>query len=84
MKTKDFSLNVTGTNAVCPVGETTGRDNINTGAIPVLSCEGACIRGEIARLAAWHLERRMRRPETPSPGAAGAAKDRRGAERAVS
>jgi len=43
---------VTGTNAVCPVGETTGRDNINTGAIPVLSCEGACIRGEIARLAA--------------------------------
>ena len=51
MKTKDFALNVTGTNAVCPVGETTGRDNINTGAIPVLSCEGACIRGEIARLA---------------------------------
>ena len=52
MKTKDFSLNVTGTNAVCPVGETTGRHNIATGAIPVLSCEGACIRGEIARLAA--------------------------------
>jgi len=52
MNTKDFSLNVTGTNAVCPVGETTGRNNINTGAIPVISCEGACIRGEIARLAA--------------------------------
>jgi len=40
------------TNAVCPIGETTGKKNISESKIPVLSCEGACIRGEIARLAA--------------------------------
>jgi len=40
------------TNAVCPIGETTGKKNIRDTKIPVLSCEGACIRGEIARLAA--------------------------------
>jgi uncharacterized metal-binding protein len=36
----------------CPIGETTGQKNISESKIPVLSCEGACIRGEIARLAA--------------------------------
>ena len=36
----------------CPIGEITGRKNMATSKIPVLSCEGACIRGEIARLAA--------------------------------
>ena len=40
------------TNATCPIGETTGKKNISETKIPVLSCEGACIRGEIARLAA--------------------------------
>jgi len=40
------------TNAVCPIGEATGKRNIRESKIPVLSCEGACIRGEIARLAA--------------------------------
>ena len=40
------------TNAVCPIGEATGKKNISKSKIPVLSCEGACIRGEIARLAA--------------------------------
>lgn len=40
------------TNAVCPIGEATGKKNIKESKIPVLSCEGACIRGEIARLAA--------------------------------
>jgi len=40
------------TQAVCPIGEITGRKNISESKIPVLSCEGACIRGEIARLAA--------------------------------
>jgi uncharacterized metal-binding protein len=29
-----------------------GQENIDGGKIPVFSCEGACIRGEIARLAA--------------------------------
>jgi hypothetical protein len=39
-------------NATCPIGEMTGKKNITGSKIPVLSCEGACIRGEIARLAA--------------------------------
>ena len=47
-----FSLNVTETTAICPIGETVGQHNIESNKIPVLSCEGACIRGEIARLAA--------------------------------
>ena len=47
-----FSIDVTGTNSKCPVGERIGKENILRGKIPVLSCEGGCIRGEIARLAA--------------------------------
>lgn len=54
MRCKDPKRNiqVNTTNAVCPIGETTGKRNISESKIPVLSCEGACIRGEIARLAA--------------------------------
>ena len=40
------------TNANCPIGEITGKKNVHESKLPVLSCEGACIRGEIARLAA--------------------------------
>ena len=47
-----FSIEVKGTENRCPIGETVGNRNIAEGKIPVLSCEGACIRGEIARLAA--------------------------------
>ena len=46
------NIRINTTNAVCPIGETTGKKNIHESKIPVLSCEGACIRGEIARLAA--------------------------------
>ena len=46
------NIPITTTNAVCPIGEATGKKNISESTIPVLSCEGACIRGEIARLAA--------------------------------
>ncbi len=49
-----LSLEISKTDKVCPIGETVGRRNIEEGKIPVLSCEGGCIRGEIARLAA-HL-----------------------------
>ena len=35
------------TDGICPVGETVGKRNIKESKIPVLSCEGACIRGEI-------------------------------------
>jgi uncharacterized metal-binding protein len=45
-------ITMTTTSAVCPIGEITGKKNIRESRIPVLSCEGACIRGEIARLAA--------------------------------
>ncbi len=47
-----FTIEVEDTKNRCPVGETTGNRNIAEGKVPVLSCEGACIRGEIARLAA--------------------------------
>lgn len=50
----NFTLNVTGTKTVCAVGEEAGKQCIEARRIPVISCEGACIRGEIARLAA-HL-----------------------------
>ncbi len=47
-----LSLDISKTEKVCPIGETIGNRNIKEGKIPVLSCEGGCIRGEIARLAA--------------------------------
>ncbi len=50
--TADFSLAVEGVKGVCPAGETYARQNIESRKIPVLACEGPCIRGEIARLAA--------------------------------
>ncbi|MDJ0783257.1 MAG: putative zinc-binding protein [Desulfosarcinaceae bacterium] len=46
------NIPITSTHAVCPIGEAVGKRNISESKIPVLSCEGACIRGEIARLAA--------------------------------
>ena len=53
MKPKQsFSLVVEGANGSCAVGERRGNQNRVEGKIPVISCEGACIRGEIARLAA--------------------------------
>lgn len=47
-----FSIVVDETKGICAVGERVGHQNRNQGKIPVISCEGACIRGEIARLAA--------------------------------
>lgn len=47
-----FSIKIEDTKNRCPIGETVGERNIAENKIPVLSCEGACIRGEIARLAA--------------------------------
>ena len=52
MSTNTFNLNVEGTKAVCPIGERYGKKCSEEGKIPVISCEGSCIRGEIARLAA--------------------------------
>ena len=48
----DFSLNIDGVKGVCPAGEKHAKEMIAKGKIPVFSCEGPCIRGEIARIAA--------------------------------
>lgn len=50
--TPDFSLEVDGVKGVCHAGEKYATQNLTEGKIPVLSCEGPCIRGEIARVAA--------------------------------
>jgi len=44
-----FALKVTGIDKVCSVGEVYGRLWKKEGKIPVFSCEGGCIKGEIAR-----------------------------------
>jgi len=49
--TPDFSLEVQAVKGSCPAGEAYAKRQRAAGAIPVLSCEGPCIRGEIARLA---------------------------------
>jgi uncharacterized metal-binding protein len=51
-QTPDFSLDVQGVKGSCPAGEAYAREQLAARRVPVLSCEGACIRGEIARLAA--------------------------------
>ncbi len=50
--TADFSLDVQGVKGFCPAGEIYSKQQIAKKSTPVLSCEGPCIRGEIARLAA--------------------------------
>lgn len=51
-KTKDFTVQVDGVSGVCPAGEAWAEDKILYKKIPVLSCEGPCVRGDIARRAA--------------------------------
>ena len=47
--TADFTLEVEGVKGVCPAGEAYANWAIAEGKIPVFSCEGPCIRGDIAR-----------------------------------
>lgn len=49
--TPDFSLEVQGIKGSCPAGEAYAKQQVAAKTIPVLTCEGPCIRGEIARLA---------------------------------
>jgi uncharacterized metal-binding protein len=49
---QNFALEVEGIKAVCPLGEVVGNKMITDERIPVISCEGGCFRGEIARVAA--------------------------------
>jgi uncharacterized metal-binding protein len=51
----DFSVDVQGVQGSCPAGEAYAKRQIEVKSIPVLSCEGPCIRGEIARLAANYV-----------------------------
>lgn len=53
--TPDFSLTVEGVKGSCPAGELYAKQQIERKTIPVLSCEGPCIRGDIARLAANYI-----------------------------
>ena len=50
--TPDFSVDVQGVTGFCPAGEVFAKEQIANKSTPVFSCEGPCIRGEIARLAA--------------------------------
>jgi uncharacterized metal-binding protein len=49
---QNLSIEVEDIKAVCPLGEVVGRKMVLDERIPVISCEGGCFRGEIARLAA--------------------------------
>ena len=46
-----FQIEVERTTGLCPAGERYAQEKIRERRIPVLSCEGPCIRGEIARQA---------------------------------
>lgn len=54
---KNFNLKVEGMKTVCPLGEVVGSKMIEEDRIPVISCEGGCFRGEIARLASHIVAR---------------------------
>lgn len=49
--TPDFTLDVQGVKGFCPAGEAFAQQQMAAGTTPVLTCEGPCIRGDIARLA---------------------------------
>jgi DGC domain-containing protein len=53
--TPDFSVKVDGVKGLCPAGEAYAKRQMEKKTIPVLSCEGPCIRGDIARLAANYV-----------------------------
>lgn len=57
--TTDFSLDVQGVTGSCPAGDDYANRQLAAKRIPVLSCEGPCVRGEIARLAANLITREV-------------------------
>jgi hypothetical protein len=50
--TPDFTLEIEGVKGVCPAGEVYAKQTMANKKTPIFSCEGPCIRGDIARLAA--------------------------------
>ena len=57
--TPDFSLSVQEVTGLCPAGEAYAKQQLAAKRIPVLSCEGPCIRGDIARRAANMVAREV-------------------------
>jgi uncharacterized metal-binding protein len=57
--TPDYSLSIDGVEGLCPAGEKWAKQNMIDKKIPVFACEGPCIRGEIARLAANLVAKEM-------------------------
>ena len=57
--TPDFSLDVQGVKGFCPAGEVYAKQQMERKTVPVMSCEGPCIRGEIARLAANYVTQQV-------------------------
>jgi uncharacterized metal-binding protein len=53
--TPDFTLKVQGIKGLCPAGEVWAMQQIEKHTIPVLTCEGPCIRGDVARLAGNYI-----------------------------
>jgi uncharacterized metal-binding protein len=49
---EDFTVQVDRVKGVCPAGEAWAEQQILQKRIPVLACEGPCVRGDIARRAA--------------------------------
>jgi uncharacterized metal-binding protein len=86
--TPDFALEVEGVKGLCPAGERWAEQQIAEAKIPVFSCEGPCIRGEIARLAANLVAQekpyaRCCHAETFFVPYSGMARWARGAEKAI-
>jgi uncharacterized metal-binding protein len=57
--TADFTLEVDGVKGECPAGEAYAKRQMIEKKLPVFSCEGPCIRGEIARQAANLVSREV-------------------------
>lgn len=55
---ESFNVQVSATEKRCAAGEKRGTENNAVQKIPVLSCEGACIKGEIARLIANNISKK--------------------------
>ena len=51
-------INVTSTKAGCGCGGKREKTKLEEGIIPVIACEGSCVKGEIARLAANEISRK--------------------------
>lgn len=51
-RTSGFTLDIEGIEGSCPAGERYAAAQMAAKATPVLACEGPCIRGDIARMAA--------------------------------